>query len=234
MAIDIFYLTSNIILFTIEFVIFSLCLQIYKNTEGASEAYKMWALGTGILLIASSMYILCTLFLGCDAISSTTENEIQKTIGSTIDLSGYFYIPVGIMYLSKDLGLGVVDKKEIKKSRIIFYTIIFSTSAFLIGLIPFFELRRTIGISYNIIYASVWFITLYFYKDVYSTLKTTNICWTLLLFAVCSSLISNFTNIIYFSTNIGFFGSINLLFQLTMAFFYISGFFKLAKMVEAI
>lgn len=231
---DTAFLINRLIFAAIEIFVFMLSIMIYKNTKGASLAYKKWAESMFVLLVAASIYITGIIAFGCSESGTTDKNELYVLIAGTLDVLAYFYIPVGVMYLSKDMGFGSVNEELIKKIQILFYCIIFSLSIIFIAILPFFKIRRLMGAIFNLLFTIVWISAIYYYNNVYKYLKTTNNCWLFLYLALIFSFASSTSAVIYFATYVELFSLLTTLFGVGMALGYITGFFKLAKMVEAI
>ena len=232
MSMDTSYVFSYAIYCIIEIIIFLFCYLIYKNTKGASVAYKMWAISTFLLLIGSSFLLINgILFEGSDS-RQTNKNEVTEIIASTIHAFGYFYVPVGVLYLSKDMGIGKINEDLIKKSQIIFFSAISSVSISLMVIFPFFEIVSIIGITFNLLYVIIWIFSIISYYALYDALKTTNRCWLLIYIGMWGMFTSEVFNIIYFLIPEAAY--LMILAQLVGSAGFIGGFFKLAKMVEAI
>ena len=232
MAIDTSYVISYTILWIIEFVVFSICYTIYIKTKGASLAYKKWAIGTLLLLMGTTTYLFSAIAFECNDSVSTDKNEIHKIIGCTLIALGYFYVPVGVMYLAKDLGIGSIDENLIEKSQIIFFSTISLISIFFMVLFPFFEILSLVGVTFNFLYVLIWLCAIYPFKGIYTNFRTMNRCWLLIYIGMFASLASEVLSVIYYIIPEAEYPMIFS--QLLMAAAFISGFFKLAKMVEAI
>ncbi len=232
MAYDVLYILSNSILWIIQFFIFIICFDIYKNTKGASLAYKKWATGLFLLLLGSTIYLIFGVVFEANETSTRDINEFHKILGHAIEGFGYFYLPVGIMYLSKDMGFGKVNEDTIRKSQIIFFGAIISIFLILMSSIIYFSIIKIIGISYRIIYLVIWVFTIYYFRDIYSMLKGTNKCWLYLYIGLFAAFFNALTRILFYFIPI--FDYISVVFQLILAIGFIGGFLKLAKMVEAI
>ncbi len=233
MAIDTSYVLSYSVLAIIEFGVFFLSLLVYKNTKGASLGYKKWAIGTFILLISSILFITAATVFECSEEVSSNKNELHKIIIGSITAIGYFYIPVGLLYFSKDLGVSNFDEDLIKKSQIIFFNAIFSIAILYIVLFPFFKILSIVGATLNSIYAFVWIFAIFEYKEPYQKiLKGTNFGWTLMYIGMFAGLFSEIFNVLFFV--IPEVEILQIISEIIMAFGFISAFTKIAKMVEAI
>ena len=84
MSIDTSYILSNAIGWIISFIVFFISFRIYKNTQGASLAYKKWAIATFLILMATTVYIISGLTIGGKDKSKADIKEIHKIIGFTI------------------------------------------------------------------------------------------------------------------------------------------------------
>ncbi len=233
MTIDLSYVIQYAILAVIEFTVFLFSYSIYRKTKGASLTYKMWAIGTFILFISSIFYLICAIPFECNEQISNNKNEIHRVIGGALTAFGYFYIPLGLLYLSKDFDVGDVNQKMIKKIQIIFFSVIILISIFFIILSPLYKILNVVSISFNFLYFLVWVFSIYEYKPLYNKiLKQINVCWILIYIAMIGGILSEVFNILLHVFS--FFEYLMLISQLVMAFGFISGFYKLAEMVEAV
>lgn len=234
MSIDVAYVSSYVIHLIVELVIFLTCFKIYRNTKGSSLAYKNWALGTYLLLISTIVYISCGIFLGCSDRVSSTKNEIHKIIGYVFMSFGFFYIPVGVMELSKDVGMQRIDATTIKKLQKRFFITILCVVIIFTILIPGFEIMRPLGFTFNILFTFIWVITLYYFRSIYPLLKTltNNNCWTFIYFGMFCSFFGSILGAVYFINQSAEYPFI--FFQLLMSIGFVIGFLKLGKMLEAL
>ena len=235
MPIDIVYFIWNSLVALITSVVFFFCFVIYKNTKGASLAYKKWAIATFLLLLSACIWIFAGLVFECNESSSTDKNELNKLVGDTVNAFGYFYLPLGAMYFSKDMGFGSVNEDLIKKSQIIFYSAIIVIFSFLAVLIPYFRLLKIIGIVFNSIFIVIWLFLIYYYNIAYRNFKriTVNSSWLLISIGIFAALGNDIFSLLYFLVSESV-DSFTIAFRVVMAVCFITGFFKLAKMVEAI
>ncbi len=235
MGLDVTYIISNFILLIVELVIFTFSLLIYKNTKGASLAYKKWAIATGTLLIAALIHIIGGLAFGLSEEGSSNLNEFQKLISGVITLLAYFYIPVGVMYLSKDMNFSDLNEKKIKNYKLMFFLIIFLINIFLGIFIPFFKIRKILGIIHAILYTFVWIFALNFFATLYKKMMdiTGNNCWLYLYIAIWAGLFNNIFLLMQFLI-LSWFVLFVLLIRVVMAIAFIFGFLKLAKMLKVI
>ncbi len=232
MSIDVTYVLSHSILLVIEFTIFLLSFTIYKKTKGASLAYKMWAIATFLMLISTTIRLTNGILFEGTVEISNNRNEFFEIFGAFLMALGYFYIPVGVMYLSKDFNVGIINKDLIKKSQVIFFSLICSLTVIYLILLPFYEIIKTVAILALTIYFSVWIFTLFIYKGIYEqVLKYTNKCWLYLYLGVLFLAISEIFQISAFFVSWAEY--LKLIFQLLSAVGFIDGFYKMAKMVEA-
>ncbi len=233
MSIDATFILSYLIFCLIEVLVLIFIFKIYRSTSGASLAYKKWAQGIFLLFLGCFLFVFCGLLFECSDSISTNKNEIMLIVGNILIAFGYFYIPLGVLYLSKDFGVGNVNETLIKKTQIVFFTSM-SILAMVFGIFtPFYKIINVIGFIFCLVFASIWIFTLYFYKKIYnSVLKKINICWTFIYLGMAFGLVSEIFNAIYFV--IPFFVYPMLISQLIMASNLILGYFKLAKMVEAL
>ncbi len=233
MAIDISYVLANLIVFIIEIVIFYLSLQIYRKTKGASLAYNMWAKATFLMLFGTFIRLINAIFFEGTTEISTNKNEIVEIVGNTIMALGFFYIPVGMMYLSRDLGTGNVNNIFIERTRILFYTFIGSMAIFYLLLFPIYKIVSTVLIMSLILFIVIFTFTLIIYNNLYKQfLKTTNSCWLYLYIGIFFMIVSEFFEILSFFIPLASYPQLML--QSISAVGFIGGFYKLAKMVEAI
>lgn len=227
------YVLSYTVLAFIEFFVFLLSYLIYTRTKGASVAYKKWAIGTFILLMGGVSFLTAAVLFECNEDESSNKNELHKIIGGSIIALGYFYIPVGILYFSKDLGVINFDEKMIKKAQIIFFSVISAITVFFVILVPYFKILTIIGVTLNSLYAFVWIFAIFAYQDVYSQiLKNAPTGWTLIYIGMIAAFFSEILNVLYFIAPE--FEIPQLICEFLMAFGFVGGFFKIAKMVEAI
>ncbi len=233
MPIDTSYVLLSLIMLIISIVVFLISFRIYYKTKGASVAYKMWAIGTALITLTLSLYIINGVVFESTKTSSDNEHEITLIVANSIGVCGYFYIPVGIMYLEKDMDMGRVDEKLIKKSQFIFYSIIILIFGIFMTLVPFFELRKSSGVIFNLLYSLVWIFTAYYYYPLYKNLKSINLCWSFFYLAILASFGNNTFSMLSVIFSDSFF-IIILTFELMMAIGFIGGFLMLAKMVEAV
>ncbi len=232
MAIDVAYVVSYLIYCIITAIVLFFSLSIYLNTKGASLAYKMWAIGTCLLFIGCFVYLVGGLLFEASNTDSSDKNELIAILGESIVGFGYFYLPVGVMYLSKDMEITDIDKKLIKKVQIIFFSLIGFTTISFLALFSFYKMLTIIGIVFNFLYVLIWLVTLYPYRAVYQTLKSMNSCWLLIYIGIITGLISEILSV--FMYVIPVLEYIMILFQLIMALSLVLAFFKLAKMLEAV
>ena len=222
---------SDSITSLISFTVFFISYRIYSHTEGASLAYKKWAIGTFLSFLAVFMYLLIGL-IGSDNFSSEFI-AIKNIIGNVLISLGYFYFPIGVMYLSKDIGIGTVNEVTIKKIQKIFFGFIFLFCLSLAFTIPFKDIRNESRIFFNTLYSIIWIFTISRYAHVYPTLKqiTNNRCWTLLYVGIIGAFLNDFLTVIDCLTGTSLFYII-LASQLMMAVGIIFAFFMLAKMLN--
>lgn len=232
MTIDTSFMIAKAIDAFVTFLIFLICFLIYKNTKGASIAYKIWGKAVFIVFFATVVSIISGIAFGCNDTDPNLKNEIHTVVVHTIKAFGYFYIPIGIMYFSKDLGFVEIDKNIIQKIKIGFFSIVSFIFTLLIVLIPITNVIPLSNAIFNSLYVTLWCYMIYYYIPVYKHLKSTNICWLLIFIGIFGGLVSDLSVLVTLLVpeikalvDIG---------QLVMAVGFIFGFFKLGKMVEAI
>ena len=225
MAIDLSYIIGNTIQSIILSVVFIICLLIYTNTKDASLAYKKWAIGTSLMLIGPITSLMFGLLFECNETSTRAINEFHQILSSAMLAFGYFYLPVGVMYFSKDMDIGNVNEHVIRRSQYIFFSSVLAISCIFGVMIPFFSIIKIIGVVFNILYAFVWIFTIYYYRSVYSVVKSMNSCWSYLYVAVfvslCNNVLTTLSLILW-----PFLYPITLGLLSIMAFGFITGFFK--------
>lgn len=229
------YVLSNMIVFVIQLVIFLLCIRIFTKTKGASLAYKNWAIATFFLLFSSIIHITAGVAFGLDEYTSTNANEFQKLSSELITFFGYIYLPIGVLYLSKDMNVKNINEPYVEKTRTLIYIIGCSIFVFFLTLIPFFEIRKITASVYVSLYLSVWIYTFKIYRPLYPHLSTltNNSCWKYIyiaIFAAMSDAIFLLISFLYSESVV----PIILLSRFIMAVGFIFGFFKLARMLDAI
>ncbi len=236
MSIDYSYIFSHASASLISFFIFLISFRIYKYTEGASKAYREWYRGTFLIFTASMIYLFFGLTFGCNDTSISNINEFHKILGFTVMSFGFFYLPLGIMYLSRDIGVGELNKQIIKKIQLVFFMTILFVSLFLMLLLPYFKIIKLAGILFNSLYVGIWFLGIYFFNKAYRPLKTMtkNNCWLFLYLGMVAELIKEILNLAYFIVDTVFIYSLMLLGQIMMIISLVIGFFKIAKMLEVI
>ncbi len=234
MSIDFSYVISMAIVWVISFIIFYISYSIYKKTEGATEGYKYLSIALLLQLISSSIHLIGGIGFGLDEYSSKDVNEIQKLISDVFTIFGYFYLPIAVLYMSKDMGIGDVDQKLIKKVQKIFFASITPLFIILAAIIPFYATRRFSASIMVFVSLILWVFTIYYYKSVYRNFIeiTKNSCWQYLYIAIITGFLSSiflFFDFILEPIDLYLFVLITRFF---MAIGFIFGFFKLAKMVE--
>ena len=193
----------------------------------------MRAMGTFLLLMGSTLNVFAGLAFECNDSVSTDKNEINAIIAESISAFGYFYIPVGVMYLSKDMGIGSINENIIKKSQIIFVCIIGLISVLFVVLLPFFKILSIVGITFNFLYSTIWIFTIYRYNGLYhEILKAMNRCWLFIYIGIIAGFVSELFHVIYLLISEAEY--LVIFCQLLLAASFIIGFFKLAKMIDAI
>ncbi len=233
MSVDIVYVASNSILFVIELIIFIFTYRIFKNTEGASLAYKKWAIATFLLLIGATIYVSFGILAGANETSNDSINEFHKILARTIQSLGFFYLPIGFLYLSRDLDIASINESSFRKYQIVFYSLIISIFIVSMLFLPFFDIIRPTGIVFNLMYVFIWVLSLTIFEKAYPILKTVNSCWSFLRIALWASLFHDVFYVLYLTFS-DLIEPLILVTELFMAFGFIVGFYKLAKMVEAI
>ncbi len=233
MTVDVSYIMVNVVAGILGFFVFINCYLIYKHAKGGSEAYKFWAIGTFIIFLAMIFYISCGLLIGANETSKTDKNELHKVIGHTIVAVGYSYIPLGIMYLSKDMGFGKVNEALLKKVHIGFFAVIFLFCSIFLALVPFFKVKIVAGVVFNIVFVLIWSVGIYFYHDAYKPLKniTGNNCWLWIYVGIVANFLREFFNVLYFIVSDSLYIVLSI-FQIIMALGYIIGFFLMRKMLK--
>ncbi len=232
LSIDIGYLASNVISSLLTFVIFFICFRIYSRTPGATLAYKKWAQATFIIFIAVFIHVFVAL-TGTPNNSTKDSAESFRIFSAFLLSLGYFYFPIGVMYLTKDMGFGDINYETIKKIRSIFLSIIISLSIFFAILVPFFVIRKVLGIISNLVFSLIWVATIYNYNKIYENLKKLHFSWTIIYIGIICAFFNDFFSTLQNILDISLI-YLTITFQLLMAIALIIGFFKLAKMVEAI
>ncbi len=226
MSLNIVALIQESIIALTVFFVFFLCYRIYSKAEGASLAYKCWAKGTFLAFLGQLFYVFFAL-----GISDIFE-LLKKFIGNILIISGYFYFPVGVMHLSKDLDMGSIDKNIIKKIQTIFLSSVFLIYLTIAILYPFFDIDLARALMFNLLLSFVWVFTLFLYSKIYSVIKsiTNNSGWTWLylgLFAALGNdLFSSFEPFVPVFI-------ILITFRLIRAISFILAFFKISKMLQA-
>ncbi len=234
MSVDIGLIISNIILCLIASLLLYINISIYKETKGGSNAYKCWAIATIFIFINSFFVLISGFFTGSDELDSSNLNEIVKLITFSLASIGYFYIPLGALHLSNDMDIYHIDKKKIRKLEL--FWVIFILSYFIGAFSLLFEyyIAEFIRNFFDIIITTTWIFSIAVYYPFYNKIKNLgNDSWTyLFLGVICSFLSALSANIRDIGLDI--FQYIKLVFDTLLGLFYILGFYKLAKMVEAI
>ncbi len=226
------YILVNVIQLITVLGVFFLSYNIFKNTKGASLAYKKWATGTFLMVIATSIFLLFGIF-GCNDTSSRDISEFHRVLGSTFLGLGYFYVPLGVLYLSKDMDVGEINYNLIKKDKIFFIIILILLFVIFSSLVPLYKMIEIIVFTYGSLYIVVWFFTTYYYAKIYPILKNMSSCWTFLYLGIIGGILTG-TDVILALLISGYFEFISLIGQLMMIVGFFIGFFKLAKVLDAI
>ncbi len=235
MALDLLYVIQSTVVLFVVLVLFSLSFLIYQRTKGGSLFYKVLTLGMGFLLVQSSIHTFASLVLGLHETSESLTNEFVKTIAPTFGMLGYFYIPLAILHIAKDMGFGDLNQETILKIRNIFFIGVIVINWTLFAFAPFFSLVRLMGFIHMLMYFGIWLFSLYIYNQFYRDLisLTGNSCWNYIYTAIVGGLFNSGGMILYFA-GLEFLYIFTIVAMLVLAVSILIGFFKLAKMLEAI
>ncbi len=234
MGFNILNIVESVILLFITLLIFTFTYLIYKRTEGASLAYKKWATATLVLFFARITFLIIFILDGFEVISSI-QKEGMKNIGRGINIAGYFFLPIGAIYLSKDMGFREINQKFIQNLKLVFFTSIIIICSFFFFLLVILETDTFSKLSistFNLLNSIVFAFTIYHFRPIQKQLKDTNSCWNILYVGLFAAFGNDFAGIF---TYLSFYIELlSIILQLIMALCFIFGFYKLAKLVEAI
>ncbi len=208
-------------------------LRIYRSTTGGSYAYRCWAIATFFIFMASFVALIGSLVAGDDYLASSNSNEIIQLFSFSFSTIGYFYLPIGILYISSELHTYDLDQKKIKMTEIGYLLFILSSFCTFFVLLFEFYVVNIFGPMFYAIETIIWTITLFVYYPFYKEIKNINKTWSYLFFGIICALTQS---VLTHFKDIGFeiFGYFRTLFIALLGIFFIFGFYKLAKMVEAV
>ncbi len=226
------YFIQNVIISIITFSIFIINVLIYKRTEGGSRAYKCWAIATFFILLDSLVSLTSSIVISSNPLKDSNINELFQLISLSFSAIGYFYIPVGMLNLSSDLGIHNINQKKILKIERIYQIIIICIFIFFFAIIFEFYSAKIIRSFFNLLLSLVWVLSFYIFYPFYKKAKEIELPWKYLLagviFAIIQSISANINDI-----GIEIFEYIRLPFVALLGFSLLLGFYKLGKDLKA-
>ncbi len=230
---NISFIISNFVLGLATFILFFLSFLIYKRVVGGSYAYRCWANAAFIIFVYALLEVVGSIFVGKNHFNSSNLNEIFQVTGYTLNAIGYFYIPLGLLYLSSDLGIYHLNNKKIYFLEKLWIVSMLISFGVFMALIPKYYIVKVFMNTYNIMFTFVWIFSIVVYYKPYIELKKTSLAWTYIFLGLVSSLFKCITRIIRDFGISSSIGNLVGIFDALLGIFFILAFYKLGKTVEA-
>ncbi len=232
MAVDIPFIISNVIITIVTFILFVFNYLIYKKTTGGSYAYRCWMFATFFMFLYGIIAVSGGFIVAEEELDSSNLNEMFKLVSLSISALGYFYVPLGILYLGSDLEIYNLDQKRIKQLQIVYFSFILTYfTLFLILIFDYYvvEIFRNL---FDLIFSLIWIFSFIIYQKFYKEMRKIDIAWSY-LFLGLFSLVGQSIATTLRDIGLGIFQYVMILFQGLLGIFLILSFYRLGKMLEA-